>query len=82
MVLWILQFTICNLKSVLPAGFDDAGQLACEGMLAEADAAHAELAYKRARATTEFAAVVRPHPELGCAVRLYYHGLLSHFLSS
>ena len=48
----------------LPAGLDDARNLALESKAAEAHAADAELAQKRARAAAELAAVVLAGLEL------------------
>src|SRR2546421_13074391 len=53
-----------NTKPLLPARLRDAGQLADQRALAEADPAEAELPEEPARPAAHLAAVVRPHREL------------------
>src|SRR5215468_3600935 len=62
---------IVFLKSPLPAGLDDAGNFSLERHAAEADAAHFKLAYERARAAADAAAVALAHLELGLFEFLY-----------
>src|SRR3989442_10619360 len=54
----------------LPARLDDAGDVARERQLAEADAAHLELPQVRPGAAAGAAAVVLAHPELRLAIGL------------
>src|SRR6188472_1194756 len=63
---------------VLPARLRDAGQLADERTLAEADAAEREAAHVRAGPAAHEAAVVPLHLVLRRALRLRDHGLLGH----
>jgi len=53
-----------HVRLELPAGLDDARNLALERKTAEAEAADAELAQKRARTAAELAAVVLAGLEL------------------
>src|SRR3954454_7387487 len=62
----------------LPARLRDAGQLADERSLPEADAAEGEPPDEGARPAAHGAAVVRPHLVLGCPLRLGDHGFLGH----
>src|SRR5690242_6218270 len=62
----------------LPARLHHARQLAARGALAEADAAHAELAQKGARPAAQEAAVVGLHLELRRPFALFDHALLGH----
>src|SRR5512141_2368969 len=65
-------------RSPLPARLDDAGDLALQRALAEADAAHLELAQVRAGPAAQRAAVVLTHLELQLALRLRHLGKLGH----
>src|SRR6186713_1950542 len=62
----------------LPARLGDAGQLAQERTLPEADAAEREASDERARSTADVTAVIRAHLELRSALRLGDHRLLGH----
>src|SRR5512133_1107004 len=68
-------------RSPLPARLDDAGDLALQRALAEADAAHLELAQERPRAAAQRAAVVLAHRELQLAGGLRHLRKLRHGLS-
>src|SRR3954462_3456004 len=61
-----------------PARLADAGDLALERQLAEANPAHAELADEGARPTAALATVVAPHLELRLALGLLDQRLLRH----
>src|SRR5512138_288496 len=62
----------------LPARLDDAGDFALQRALAEAEAAHLELAQERARPAAQGAAVVLAHLELQLALRLRHLRKLRH----
>src|SRR6187401_838877 len=62
----------------LPARLRDAGQLAQERSLPEADAAEREASDESARSTADVAAVIRAHLELRSPLRLGDHRLLGH----
>src|SRR5262245_36486577 len=62
----------------LPARLGDAGQLALEGALAEADAAQGEPAHERTRPAAHRAAVIGPDAELRLPARLGDERLLGH----
>src|SRR3990172_2940847 len=64
--------------SLLPARLDDAGDLALQRTVAEADAAHLELAQERAGTAAQRAAIVLSHRELQLALRLGHLGKLRH----
>src|SRR6516165_12029961 len=66
----------------LPARLRDAGQLAEERTLPEADAAQGEPPDEGARPTAYGAAVIRPHLVLGRPLRLGDHRFLGHLVSS
>lgn len=57
----------------LPRGFLNAGNVALEGLFAEADAAEIEIAHKTARTATFEATAHRARRELRLAVCLHYH---------
>src|SRR5919204_1075952 len=59
-IVWVAVVT----AMLLPAALGHAGHAALGGEVAEADAAHAELAHERARTTADPAPVVKPHLEL------------------
>src|SRR5512137_3150700 len=65
-------------RSPLPARLDDAGDLALQRTLAEAEPAHLELAEEGARPSAERAAVVLAHLELQLALGLRHLGKLGH----
>src|SRR5688500_4290516 len=62
----------------LPTRLRDAGQLAQERTLPEADAAQREPSQEGARPSAHVAAVIRAHLELRSALRLCDHRLLGH----
>src|SRR6188508_726986 len=64
----------------LPARLRDTGQLAQQGALPEADAAHREPAHVRTRPAADEAAMVGAHREPGVAGRLGDHRLLGHLV--
>src|SRR5690349_4490571 len=80
----IIPFTGCLYRmyspSGLPAGFDNAGQLAVERVLAQAEPAHLEAPIIRARASAQRAAVILPHLEFLFAGRFHPETSLSHRL--
>src|SRR5207247_6510659 len=63
-----------------PARLRDARQLAHQRALAEADPAEAELPHEAARPAADLAAVVRPHRELGRALRFQDEAFLRQLL--
>src|SRR5258708_2781946 len=65
----------------LPGRLLDAGHLPDAGVVAEADAAHAELAHEGARPAADAAAMVLLHLELGGSQRLRDQGFLSQLVS-
>src|SRR3954451_7262042 len=68
-------------RYLLPARLHDAGELAVQRQLAEADAAEAKLPDVGARSPTEVAAVVLLHLEPGRPFGLDDHRNLSHVCS-
>src|SRR5688500_18691018 len=70
--------TACPLSELLPARLGHARQLAHQGSLPEADAAHGEAAHVAPRSPAHLAAVVRLNREARCALRLGDHRLLCH----
>src|SRR5919205_949907 len=69
---------IIAVRSELPARFHHARDLAAQGPLAEADAAHCKAAHVGPRPAAQAAAVVLLHLELRRAQRLRDHRLLRH----
>jgi hypothetical protein len=65
----------------LPAGFDNAGDLALTGQFAETDTAHPEAPQESAGAAAEIATVVSPHFELGLFLLLIDQTFLRHGFS-
>src|SRR5574344_906458 len=66
----------------LPAGFANAGQLAAQRHIAEADTADAELTHEGAGTATNRTAIVAARGELGLAGSLDFKGSTRHSLGS
>src|SRR6266702_352854 len=72
------QSCSCNNILRLPTRLCHAGQLTAQCTFAEADAAEAEFANIGARPSTDLAAIMLLHFELGLALRLHNHRDFCH----